>query len=53
MKDIHVYFIRPVAPAPRYESSKLQNMLRNAAAGLPETSLLHELTDIMGWQAWL
>jgi len=31
-----VYFIRPVAPTPRYEPSKLQNLHRNSAAGLPQ-----------------
>jgi len=40
MRDTHVHFIRPVAPTPRSEPSKLQvqNMHRNSAVGLPQNN---------------
>jgi len=50
MGDTHVNFIRPVAPTPRYESSELPNLLRNAAAGLPEkVCSINGLTLWAGW----
>jgi len=47
MGDIHVYFIRSVTPTPRSEPSKLQNLHRNSAAGLPKKNSQPEQTDIL------
>jgi len=36
MGDTHDYFIRSVAPAPRSEPTKLQNLHKNSAVGLSQ-----------------
>jgi len=36
MGNTHVYIIKPMAPTPRPKPSKLRNLHRNSAVGLPE-----------------
>jgi len=48
MGDTHAHFIRPVAPTLISESSEQQNLRRNAAEGLPQTSLQRAHADITG-----
>ena len=43
----HVYFIKPVAPTPKSEPSKLQNLHKNSAAGLPR-----KIHNVIGTSLW-
>jgi len=51
MGDTHVYLLRPVAPTPRTQPCKLQNVHRNLEAGLPKKNSQRERNDVMVWLA--
>ena len=50
MGDIHVYFIRAVAPGPRTESSELHNLHKNLAASLPKK--FYNMNGPTLWYGW-
>jgi len=50
MGDTHVYFIRPVAATPRSEPTKLQNLHKYSAAGLPQK--IHNVNGLTLWYGW-
>jgi len=47
MGDIHVQFIRPIAPTPRSELSKLQNLHKNSAKKFITWTDRHYRMDVM------